>query len=110
MSSGQSLAHKYFEDTLPLDQLKRGNQLPRPFQHINEAIKMFSTFTHPDTPDEMKPRKGTQTGKWQQGGELNNNNKWPCNSLFTPCSFTLPENLAKLRQTAQNKLPIVALS
>jgi len=58
----------------------------------------------------MKPCKGTQTGKQQQGGELDNNNKWPHNSLFTPCSFTLPENLAKLHQTAQNKLPNVALS
>ncbi len=103
---------EYFEDTLSLDQIERGAQLPRPFTHINAAIKTFSTFTHPDTADELKPRRGPANGKRTHGGQEqdSNANKRTRNGLFTPRSFTLPEALATLRQTAQTKVSNVALS
>jgi len=89
--------HEYFKDMVPMEQLEHGRQLPRPFQHINEAICTFSTFTHLDTPDELKQRRGPATRKQTQGQDPDNtNNKKPQNSLYNACSLTLLDALAKI--------------
>jgi len=58
---------------------------------------MISTFTHPNTPDELKSCKDQSTGKYTQGQDPDsNNNKQMHTGLYNPDTITLPDALENI--------------
>jgi len=104
----------FFQTTLRQDQLAQGIQLQRPFRNILPTIRAFTHFTHPTTPDELKPRT--------LGNPQNHDNRRRSNADQEPPSkrqrinqagplrSNIPSAIYRLKQQVSQRFPNVTLT